>query len=1138
MEIKLTNLAFFLRAKCMLFIMKTFILLFATTVFSFSTYSTFSQEKVIIEYDQEITVDEVFKIIKQQTSLRFIYEKNMFKSAPKVTLKQGEISVVDLLEKTLKSSNVEFNLTNNKTIVIKAGEPKVQLNENQEIIISGKVTDENGVPLPEVNIVNEMSKGGATTNFDGLYSIKANKGDILTFSYVGYFPQKIRVEDVNVINVILLVDVNVLDDVVVLGYQTTTKRESTGSVSKIKGEDVAIQPVPNPILALQGRAAGVTILNPSGSVGAMPEVQIRGVGTLTGQNQPLYILDGVIIPNQSQVQSQALIGNYLGIQGVSPFNSINPQDIESIEVLKDADATAIYGSRGSNGVIVITTKKGKQGDVKFNFDFSTGVTSAAEVPKRLNTQQYLQLRRDAFAIGNYDPNTEQAINPISPTEGNAPDLLNPLWLENAYTDWADFELGNTAVSKNFQASASGGTKALNFYSSLGYNRNEDITRGDPYQQRLSGLVNLSHTSANDRFNLSFSNSLAQDVLRPSQGSVANQSRLSALPPNMPSFYPDGSEYWPEASIAASNIRNFLTNPFAGDYVDQQSTTFSVISNINTSYKIFDNLIAKVQVGYNNQKIDFFNKRTSRSIDPFGNPQEPSRTESQNVFETINIEPQLNYFTDIGKGKLDVLLGTTFFQRNNDIYNIRLEGFESDLLMDSWSAATNVTQRSSSALRYNFNSVFGRVGYNWDNKYIVNASLRRDGSSRFGPNKKWGNFASIGAAWVFTEEPFLENNTVLSFGKLRGSYGTTGNDQIADFRYTSLFGAGGLYDNLPVLSPTFLANPNFQWETTTKRDIALELGFFSNRILLNVNWFRNLSTDLLTDQAIPSQTGFSSFLANFAGVIENKGWEIELVTNNLNPTSEFNWKTFFNISFLDNSLLEYPDLPNSPNANLLEIGRPVPNPRYPTNIERPWIFLNIDPATGQPVLADINEDGLISTGGFNDRQWYGSSIPSFQGGLTNSFSYKGFTLDVFFQFAKQYTTNHLYGSQLAGQLFNPVSDYAGNYWTQPGDISKYPRPFTGLNNNSTAQSRAVLSQYLQSSAAVEEVFYARLKNVSLAYSLPKNVTSSLNLDNLTVYVRGQNIFTYVNKDLFKDPEIIDATRGFIPFIVNYGVNLTF
>ena len=1139
MEIKLTRVFLFpisigFKRKLLLNIMRTMVFLFCLSVFSITPNNVLSQNaKIVIDQNKTVTVDEVFDLIMSQTDYTFIYQVNMFENFPKVVLEKGTIHANKLLTQSLSKGNYNFEFTDKNTIVIK----EVPLMQ-QELIITGKVTDVNGVPLGGATVINLNSLQGLSADFAGNYSIKAKNGDVLAFLYLGYLTQKITIDSNTNIDVKLAESFDLLDEVVILGYQTTTKRLTTGAVSKISGSDISIQPIANPILALQGRSTGLNIMNPNGSIGSMPEVQIRGVGTLTGQNQPLYIMDGVILPNQSQVATTALQGRYNGIQGISPFNTINPNDIESVEVLKDADATAIYGSRGSNGVIIITTKKGKQGEVKFNLDFSTGVTHATAIPKRLNTQQYLQLRRDAFAMGNYNPTNQQAINPIVPTASNAPDLVNPLWSQDAYTDWGDYEYGNSAFNNNFQANASGGSKSLSFYSSLGFTRNEDITLFNPYQKTLSGLVKLNHTSANDRLNIRFSNSLSQSILRPSTGGTG-QSHLSFLPPNMPSFYPDGKEYWPEANIAATNIRNFLTNPSAGQYIIRDNKTLSVISNIDISYEVAKNLTAKVQLGYNNQNFDFSSKTTSRAIDPFGNPQLPTKNDSQNIYESINIEPQLSYFTKIGKGKLDILTGITFFQKNNDIYSIALSGFDSDLLMDSWSAAAQVFSRTSSYTRYNFNSVFARLGYNWDDKYIINGSFRRDGSSRFGPNNKWGNFGSVGAAWIFSKESFLKNSTVLSHGKLRGSYGATGNDQINDFRFTSLFSATGTYDGASILNPDYLANPNFKWEETTKRDLALELGFFKDRILLNVNWFRNLSTDLLTNQSIPSQTGFSNFLDNFPGVIENTGWEFELTTNNLSPTSSVNWKTFFNLSFLDNTLIKYPDLPNSPNANTLEIGRPVPNPRYPLDIERPWVFLGIDSATGQPILEDIDGNGSISASGFLDRRWYGSSIPSFQGGFTNSLSYGGFTLDVFIQFSKQFTTNHLYGTLLAGQLFNPVADYAGNYWTKPGDESKYPRLYTGLNNLSSSQSRAALTQYLASTAAIEEVFYARLKNVSLSYTFPKQLASKLKLDNLSIYVKGQNLFTYVNKELYKDPEMINFfTKGFIPMVFNYGASITF
>jgi hypothetical protein len=603
---------------------------------------------------------------------------------------------------------------------------------------------------------------------------------------------------------------------------------------------------------------------------------------------------------------------------------------------------------------------------------------------------------------------------------------------------------------------------------------------------------------------------------------------------MPLTNSDGTPFWPTTALSA-NAQSFIVNPYSGEYINTLSETFSVINSINTSYKLFDFLTLRLQTGYTNQLNKSFTTIPSTSINPFipGTFSTPRRSESESSYETINIEPQLSFNTTLGKGTLNAFVGTTFFERNTKTFGIEVDGYDTDALLGTWAGGANVVNKRSTFFKYRFNSVFARANYNYDNKYLLNATFRRDGSSRFGPENQWANFASIGWGWIFSRENFLNDNGIISFGKIKGSYGTTGNDLIQDFRFTSLFTSNNIiYGNMIGLAPDFLSVPGFKWETTTKLDFALELGFLRDRFYLNVNWFRNISTDLLVNQRVPTQTGFSSYLGNFPGVIENKGWEFEFISNNFGPSSPLKWKTTFNISLLKNTLLEYPDLENSPNSTRFRVGEAIPNPAFPSNLVRTLIFEGVDPNTGLPIYRDINGDGIISTGGNNDRDFVGSTFPKYYGGINNSLSFKGFALDIFVHFARQLTTNHLFLTPTVGQLHNPISDYYGNYWKAPGDEAKYPRLWSGVG----AQN-ALLSNYYSSSAVIDEVFFAKVRSVSLSYTLPKSLLQGTGLGEIRVYARGQNLFTHTSKEIFKDPEAMNP-RGLSPQTFLFGVNLSF
>jgi TonB-linked SusC/RagA family outer membrane protein len=1112
---------------------------------------------------QSVEVKKILSEIEKQTSAKFVFSNNTIRGSNLITLNAESEKLSNVLTALLKPLGITYEVAGSRILLVKYRLDKEEgasslledpsrirtpaaqggvIRQLVALTIRGRVVNEIGFPEIGVTVIVKETQKGAFTNENGEFVLEDVPEDaILVVSAINIVTQEIPVAGRSVINIVVRYSTSILEEVQVIGYGTTIRRLQTGSVSSVKSDVLERQSVTNPIEALQGRASGLYITNTAGAVGAAPTIQIRGVSTLnTGvpvASQPLYVLDGAIIPGSGIVASfgtgslNATLGSYWGNEGgVNPFTFLNPNDIESIEVLKDADATAIYGSRGTNGVIIITTKKGKAGATKFNFDFNTGITQASYLPERLNTQQFRQLRRDAFAMGN--PTTTNPLVPIVPTASNAPDLVT--WDSTAYNDWTRFEFDNPARNLNLQGNISGGIKEFNYLASLGFVRNEDITRGDPFQERFSGLLNLNSSSRNNKFTIALSNNISSDNLKPSTGTLVFPATMRALPPNMPLTNSDGTPFWPTNSMT-SNVQNFIPNPTAGEFVNVRSNTFSFINNINAAYKLLDFLTLRLQTGYTNQLNKSFTTIPSNSINPLvPGTVTPRRSESESMFQTFNIEPQLNIQKDFGRGKFEGLIGTTFFEKSTKTFGIEVDGYDTDALLGSWAGGRSVANKASTLFKYRFNSVFARANYNFDGKYLLNGTFRRDGSSRFGPENQWANFASIGSGWVFTKEKFLSDNTILSYGKIRGSYGTTGNDNINDFRFTSLFTSTNIiYGNLIGLAPSFLSVPGFKWENTTKLDFALELGFAKDRFLFNVNWFKNQSTDLLVNQRIPSQTGFSSYLGNFPGVIENKGWEIDLTTNNLSPKSAFSWKTNFNISLLKNTLVEYPDLENSPNSSNLRLGEAILNPAFPSTLMRAFTFEGVNQADGLPIFRDINGDGVISTSGFNDREFVGTTFPKYYGGINNSFSYKGFTLEVFVNFARQLTTTHLYLSPTTGQIFNPVYDYYGNYWTKPGDETKYPRLYTGVGTQNV-----LLSNYFSNStAAISDVFFARLRNLSLTYKLPNSWAQKLKMGSINVYARGQNLLTYTSKEIYKDPEVMNP-RGVIPRTIITGINVSF
>jgi TonB-linked SusC/RagA family outer membrane protein len=1083
--------------------------------------------------EKNAPLQKIFRQIHRQTGFQFFYEDALLDKAGKVTVLVQNVSIEDALNAALKNLPLKFEIVN-KAIVVSAGpalseeKPGTITTPPPPITIRGIIRSDKEELLQGISIIIKGTEKGTVSNENGIFSLEVEDPNaILVISGVGFETQEIALKGKTTLLIILATKISPLDDVQIIGYGKTTRRLKTGSVSTIKAEDIGRQPVANAVQAMQGRVAGVAITQTAGAIGSGIEIQIRGVNTIESGNQPLVVLDGAVMPDINRGLGTS-IGGYMP-WGSTTMNNINPADIESIEVLKDADATAIYGSRGANGVVLITTKKAKLGATRFNVDISTWTNSATYLPKRLLLPAYRQMRKDAFAMGNHNPTTGVAINPITPTVNNAPDLL--VWdSTKATTDWQDFEFGNSAPAINAQVNLSGGDKRINFYTSAGYLRQRDITAGAPFQERISANLGVTHTSQNNKFQVSLNTSYVINKLNPSRGGGA-AGVISGLPPNMPMYNANGTSYWPAPNISQASL---LTNPLAAEEASTTNVANSLVANLDFSYRLFKGLSFKTQFGFNKQDNNSKSITPSTSINPL-NPgaSVPQSSEANSTFQSLNIEPQLTYTGKISKGKIEVLAGSTFFDRKTTNYRLTFTGYTTDLLLGSWAAGSSVAAYQNGSTYYRFNSAFGRVNYNWENKYLINLTYRRDGSSRFGPKNQWADFGAVGLGWIFTKEKWLSNIVPgLSYGKLRFSYGTAGNDNIADYRWTSLY-TSAFYDGRSGLGASFLSDSSVGWETSRKLDIGIDLGFLNDRILFNVNWYRSRTTDLLLSTPVPAQTGFTSYITNTDAVVENKGWEFELNTRNLNPKSKWQWSTSFNISTLKNKLLEFPNLANSSFANRLKIGLPINNPRTPLNAEWSQVYLGVNDTTGLPIFKDLDGNGIINN---NDRTYIGSTMPRLFGGLGNKVSFKGFELDIFFQFSQQLATNWLFNANYPGQLSNPpIADWYGNYWKSPGDKTKYPRLFSGTANTTT---NLLSSIYPLSSATLKDVFYARLKNLSLSYTLPTEWVSKAKLNRAMVYVRGQNLLTFTSEKLYKDPELTQLRSGQILKTWTAGVQLSF
>jgi TonB-linked SusC/RagA family outer membrane protein len=869
------------------------------------------------------------------------------------------------------------------------------LRQNQPLLlqtqISGIITDGKD-PLPGVTItLKGKPKSTTISDFNGQYTLSASINDTLVVTFMGFKTAIIPINSRKTINIQLQQDITTLQEVRVnAGYYSVKESDRTGSISKITAKEIEKQPVNNPLAAMQGRMTGVNITQATGTPGGGFDIQIRGMNSMrTEGNAPLYVVDGVPYSSQSLGFSSASSGILAGT--TSPLNAINPSDLESIEVLKDADATAIYGSRGANGVVLITTKKGKEGKTRFNLNSYSGLGKLTRMMELMNTEQYLSMRREAFAN---DGSTTYPANAYD---------VNGKWTQNRYTDWQKELIGGIAETNNLQATISGGSSGTQYLISGTIHKETTVFPGDAHYGKGAVHTSLTHSTDDGRFKINFSANYTADknILPPSDFTY----KAAVLAPNAPTLYDtNGNLNWEN---------NTWSNPLASLNGKYTANTATLIANTVLSYQLFSGLELKTSLGYTDNRVEESRINPSTIYNPaFNLGSERSTLYVNNASShSWTIEPQLNWLKKVGNGEINVLAGATFQDQKSSQLAQTGSGFPSNGLIYNLAAAARLNIASNQFSEYKYQAFFARINYNWESKYIINATGRRDGSSRFGPGNRFANFGAIGAAWVFSKEEFLNNNnnnnnnnSFLSFGKLRASYGTSGNDQIGDYQFLDTYDiTGNNYNGIIGLQPSRLFNPDFGWETNKKLETAIELGFLNDCIFLTAAYYRNRSSNQLVGVPLAGTTGFSSLLANLNATVQNTGLELELRTVQFRRKN-FNWTTNLNLTLPKNKLLEFPNLEGSSYANRYVIGESI-------SIQKVYHYTGINPQTGLYTFEDYNNDEQISSP--NDQQWIDDTAPKWFGGLANLWSYKNWSMDFLFQFVKQKARNYLYNTSWAG-----------------------------------------------------------------------------------------------------------------------------
>lgn len=970
--------------------------------------------------------------------------------------------------------------------------------------IVGRVFDSKGAAIPGASVIIKGTTKGTTADNNGQFVLQdVGRNTALIVSSIGFRTIE-TVAKSEKMTIYLEQIVSTIDEAVIIGYGVTTKRFNTGDVSTVKAEDIEKQPIRDPLLALQGRVPGMTITQTTGVPGGQVKVNIRGLNSLHSGTQPLFIIDGIPFDPSVSAPFPLAAAEAFGAAGpaVSAFSFINPKDIESIDVLKDADATAIYGSRAANGVVLITMKKGKVANTNVNLNYYSGIGNVTRKMKLLNTPQYLQLRREAFLNDNVDANVM-----------NAPDLL--LWDTTRYTDWQEELIGRNAHYNDVQASITGGSSGVQYIVSGNYHRETTIFSGDFSNQKGGAHFSLTGKSSNERFSTTLTANYSVDKTNMPRSDLAG---FIILPPDAPSTHnPDGSLNW--APNPATGIETW-TNP----YVQMMSSPFdshtsNLIGNLQSSYRVLPGLFISASFGASKLEVNTFSGNTIEGQNPkFRSSATASGEFSSSETQSWILEPRLNYNKKIGRGMFDAMIGGTFLGNATATHFLGVYGINEDAQIKN-QAAGSAYMAYSSESKYKYCAIFTRLGYNFMAKYLLNITLRRDGSSRFGPRRQFANFGAVGAGWIFTEEPFIRL-PFLSYGKLRASYGITGNDQIGNYQYLDRYEFTGLtYQGQKGLKVVGIYNPDFAWEQTKKAELGLELGIYDNRILLTNSYYRNRSSNQLTSFYLPSIIGASSLIGNQPATIQNAGWEMVLNTKNIMHRN-FEWSTSLNLSVSRNKLVSF-------------TGNGAIYARQGKSISEQLLYkiVGVDPNTGNYMfIGDKNEIVAYDQA----RAVFPLDLaPSYFGGVQNGFKYKTLTLDIFCQFVRQKGAAGLYRiDRIPGSRWNQPVEVLER-WRSPGDVTNVPRASTGVATGMNDAHTAMFNSNL----GYDDASFIRIKNVSISWQIPKHWRMLLNLMDCSVYFQGQNLLTITSYSGW-DPETQSVTSIPPLRVLTFGLQARF
>ncbi|WP_445735327.1 SusC/RagA family TonB-linked outer membrane protein [Mariniflexile sp.] len=1086
--------------------MKLTLLFFVCTLFQLSASSSYSQAtKLTLDMDK-VTVNDVIREIESLSEFKFLYNRNEIDLNRVISIKVNKKRISDILSNLFINTDTKFEVFNKQIILKKASDKDGKELVKEELIqssISGIITDASGVPLPGANIIEKGTTNGTQSDFDGNFSLTLNNGNaILIISYIGFLNQEISIHGQTSIKITLQEDSAKLDEVIVVGYGTQKKSDLTGAVSSVKEDQLVAYPSTNGVQALQGRASGVVVQSNNGDPGGDFKISIRGSNSINASSSPLFVVDG-------------LVG------GILP----PAEDIQSIEVLKDASATAIYGSRGANGVVLVTTKTGKEGKVKISYNTYGAFQKEIGRVDVLNAQDFSAYINEARGTDFYD------LNNIT-----------------ADTDWQDliFRFGFT---QNHQLSLSGGSEKVKFYVSGIYFDQTGVIEKSSYK-RISLTSNLN-AKISDRLRVNL-NSIIQSSNRngvPTQTSgVATNSGVitsaQRFEPNV-GILDENGDY----TISAVGIAAF-ENPRASiDGRDENTRNENVQLNLKSEFDITDNLLFTSTFGViltNNRFAAYYNKISNQGQNTDGQANLSYRRNSNFLTEQY-----LTYKFNLGdKNNFNFTNGYSYQKFDTETFSAGNTGFITDAF-GFWNlgAGTNLLAPDSGKVSSEIVSGYSRLNYNHDDRYLLTFTGRYDGASQFSEGNKWSFFPSGAFSWNISNEKFYPENSVISNLKFRSSYGLTGNQAISPYQSFSRISPTYFVLNdasVSSIRPTAIANSDLTWETTAQFNIGIDAELLKGRISLSADYYNKQTSDLLFSVPIPSFSGFQTRLENL-GKIENKGYEFQIQSKNL--INDFKWSTIFNISSNKNKILSLPNgediiissapsLTGSVDNSILSEGHPVGS-FYGYVYEGVYqvgdTFIpggTFETTPGGEKYADLNGDGVLNT---LDREIIGDPNPKFDIGFNNDFSYKGISLNIFFQGALGGDVLNLGRAELDRLTGNNnATTDALNRWTPTNTVTNIPKATTGRVPRTSTRF-------------VEDGSYFRLKNVSLGYDLPSSLLEKLHIGATKIYISGQNLLTFTNYSGV-DPEVafrssntnLGLDYGSYPSAISYtlGLNLSF